>query len=79
LKIVLILLVTLLQNKNLLYKIYPKKYKCPTYVMSKPKETAAQMTTTASIMFQNSLRYDPGCRITPKSRICQKIKHQQPI
>lgn len=28
------------------------------------------MTTTASIIFQNSLRYEPGCKITPKSIIC---------
>lgn len=30
----------------------------------------AQMTTTASMMFQNSRRYEPGCRITPRSIIC---------
>lgn len=30
----------------------------------------AQITTTASMMFQNSRRYEPGCRITPRSIIC---------
>lgn len=33
-------------------------------------EAKAQITTTASIMFQNSLRYEPGCKITPRSIIC---------
>lgn len=34
----------------------------------------AQMTTTASMMFQNSLRYEPGCKITPKSIIYDTTK-----
>lgn len=34
----------------------------------------AQITTTASMMFQNSLRYEPGCKITPKSIIYIQIR-----
>lgn len=33
----------------------------------------AQITTTASIMFQNSRRYEPGCKITPRSMTCGQI------
>lgn len=41
-----------------------------THIISKQNETAAHMTTTESIMFQKSLRYDPGWNITPKSMTC---------
>lgn len=35
----------------------------------KAKATRAQMTTVASSMFQMSLKYEPGCKINPKSII----------
>lgn len=41
--------------------------------MSNANDTAAQITTTASITFQNSRRYDPGCNITPRSMILKII------
>ena len=34
-----------------------------------PNATKAQVTTTASRMFQISLQYEPGCKIKPKSMI----------
>lgn len=40
----------------------------------KPNETAAHITTTASMMFQNSRKYEPGCKMMPKSRICKYYK-----
>ncbi len=37
-----------------------------TYVMTNMNEMQAQMTTTASIRFQMSRRYEPGWAITPR-------------
>ena len=42
---------------------------------SKAKATRAQVTTIPSRIFHPSLKYDPGCKIMPKSRIYKsKIK-----
>ena len=41
-----------------------------TNLTLKPNETAAHITTTASMIFQNSRKYEPGCKMMPKSRIC---------
>lgn len=47
--------------------------KVDTYIISNPKLTAAHITTIASIIFQNSLRYEPGCKTTPRSTIFSNI------
>ena len=38
-----------------------------THVISNTKEMLAHTTTSASIRFQTSRKYDPGCAITPRS------------
>ena len=36
-----------------------------SHIISMAKEVMAQETTSMSMAFHSSLRYDPGCRITP--------------
>ena len=36
-----------------------------SHIISMAKEVMAQDTTSMSMAFHSSLRYDPGCRITP--------------
>jgi len=43
-----------------------------THIISNVNETAAHTTTTASMTFQNSRKYDPVWRINPESITCDE-------